>query len=72
MTGDTPIAIPTACYVLPMLGCSCVITATVLLLNRPDADRGLGPRGRWAIALYVCGALLLIGGPVSFLMSTSS
>ena len=71
MTDDTPFAIPTACYVLPMLGCSCVITATVLLLNRPDAERGLGTRGKWAIALYVCGGLLLIGGPVSFLWSSS-
>ena len=62
-------SIPTACYVLPMLGISCVITGLVLLLNRADAGRGLGTRGKWAIGLLVCGGLLVMAGPVSFLLS---
>ena len=68
-TGERNFDVPTVCYVLPMLGISCVIMGTVLLLNRPEAERGLGRRGRWAVALYVCGAALVIGGPVSFLLS---
>jgi len=68
-TAEVGFSIPTACYVLPMLGCSCVITGLVLLLNRADAERGLGSRGKWAIGLFVCGGVFIMAGPVSFLLS---